>query len=93
MIHIPKTARDANQPLPSTGIVVKLGDSFRYLERDPEALNELNEGDMVLFSRFAGTDFRVDEEQFRILEENEIMCTLIDTLNVVTPIVEPNNAI
>lgn len=82
-LYIPKTVRDANQPLPSTGVIVKLGEEFAYTDT-----GGLAEGDMIMFSRFAGTDFRVDEQNFRILEENEIMCTLIDTEQVVTPISE-----
>ena len=57
-------------------------------ELQPVRDTNLSEGDMVMFSRFAGTDFRVDEEDFRILEENEIMCTLEDTEGVVVPVKE-----
>lgn len=65
-------------------MIVKLGEGWIT---DLE-VGELREGDMIMFSRFAGTDFRVDEQNFRILEENEVMCTLIDTEQVVTPISE-----
>lgn len=35
-------------------------------------------GDMVLFSKYSGTEFSVSEEAgFRILDENEILCTFI----------------
>lgn len=78
--------RDANQPLPSTGVIVKLGEGFTASQVFNE--DHFEEGDMIMFSRFAGTDFRVDEQNFRILEENEVMCTLIDTEQVVTPISE-----
>jgi co-chaperonin GroES (HSP10) len=86
LLHIPKTARDANQPLPSTGIVVKLGEEFKK----PWATKSdaLQEGAMIMFSRFAGMDFRIDEQDFRILEENEIVCTLEDTQGVVVPVKE-----
>lgn len=85
LLHIPQTVKEANQPLPSTGIVVQLGVDFRF---DLGLDLGLEQGSMVMFSRFAGTDFRIDEEQFRILDENEIMCTLIDTQGVVAPVVE-----
>ncbi len=92
LLHIPKTAREANQPLPSTGIIVKLGNDFTnpdiFRGDDPD---NLREGDMIMFSRFAGMDFRVDEQDFRILEESEIVCTLEDTQGVVTPVVEDSN--
>lgn len=79
--------KDANQPLPSTGVIVKLGEGFTDAP-DPFESCQLSEGDMLMFSRFAGTDFRVDEQNFRILEENEVMCTLVDVDQVVTPITE-----
>jgi len=85
LLHIPKTAREANQPLPSTGIVVKLGEDFKQPWASPTVLEE---GAMIMFSRFAGMDFRVDEQDFRILEENEIVCCLEDTQGVVVPVRE-----
>ena len=99
LLHIPKTAKDANQPLPSTGIVVQLGEELQeaYIVKyginrpisDPDNTPwPIEPGSMVMFSRFSGTDFRVDEEQFRILDINEVMCTLTDTQGVVAPVAE-----
>ncbi len=88
-MHIPKQAKKDNTPLPSTGIVVQLGEELRNENIQPRGIIPcVQEGDMIMFSRFAGTDFRVDEEDFRILEENEVMCTLLDVHQVVTPVLE-----
>lgn len=103
LLVLPQTVKENNTPLASTGVIVKLGELFRSmpglyqmdeedrirLGMDPkEPPPVLQEGTMVMFSRFAGSDVRVDEEQFRILDESEIMCTLTDVNNVVTPIKE-----
>lgn len=57
--------------MPSTGIVVQLGQevSEEFRLRCPE-------GTAVMFSRYAGTDAMIDEEEFRIMDSREIMCTL-----------------
>lgn len=36
----------------------------------------LVEGDMVMFSKYAGSECYFNEEQFRILEVREVLCTL-----------------
>lgn len=95
MLYIPETVKAANTPLPSTGIVVKMGeDLIKDLSCDAcngyakdHTCGTIQEGSMVMFSRFAGTDFMVEEEQFRILDEKEIMCTLCGVDEVV-PVVE-----
>jgi len=47
------------------------------------------EGDMVMFPKFAGCDFKIENEDFRVVEAAEIMCTLVDTEG---SIVEIDNA-
>lgn len=78
LVVIPETARDANTPMPTTGVVVATG----------EAVGELHEGDMIMFSKYAGTDAIFNEEEFRILEEREVLCTLVtdEPLAPVAPI-------
>lgn len=71
LLFIPETVKEANTPLPSTGIVVQLG-----LGVSSEARQLLPEGTAVMFSRYAGSDVIVDQDEFRIMEVPEIMCTL-----------------
>lgn len=52
----------------------------------PERLRRVEEGDMIMFSKFAGFDFMIENEDYRIVEVSEILCTLVDTEGVVTEV-------
>lgn len=70
LLVAPPRDKEANTPRPSTGIIVQLGEevhSFSYKDL----------GTAVMFSRFAGSDINVEEEEFRVLETRDIMCTLV----------------
>lgn len=69
LLVIPETNREANTPMPTTGVVVGVG----------QQVTELGEGDMIMFSRFAGTDCYFNEEAFRIMDAREVLCTLVET--------------
>lgn len=71
ILFIPETVKDANTPMPSTGIVVQLG--LGVSEYDQA---KLPVGTAIMFSRYAGSVAMVDEEDFRILFVEEILCTL-----------------
>lgn len=78
---IPEHIKKEYTPLPSTGVIVRLGEEVDTL------LTPLREGTMVMFSKYSGTDASVDtEHDFRILDITEILCTLVDTEEVVTPV-------
>lgn len=69
-LYIPKAVKDANTPLPSTGLVIEVGLGVSADQA------ELLRGAAVMFSKFAGSDFVVDEEDFKILDVPEILCIL-----------------
>lgn len=65
LVYVPEHIKKANEPLPTTGVVMGLG----------EALNgELKEGDMVMFSKYSGIDFHMQEADYRLLPIENIMC-------------------
>lgn len=68
---IPETVKEANQPMPTTGVVVAIGAGVNS--------PYIAEGDMIMFSRFAGSDCYFNEEHFRIMEIREVLCTLHET--------------
>jgi chaperonin GroES len=77
LLYVPEKVKDQNTPMPTTGVVVMVGPEV------PNALNHmedsdlwLNEGDMVMFSRYAGMDIVVDQGDFKLLKYNEIACVL-----------------
>lgn len=75
---IPKHLKDEYTPLPSKGVVVGIGEDVGYREG---TLGEraFEEGDMVLFGKYTGTDFRCNEQNLRIINADEVLCVLIDT--------------
>jgi len=70
LLFVPKHVKTENTPLPTTGIVIQVG----------PGVSVVTEGDMVMFPKFAGCDFKIENEDFRVVEEAEVMCTLVDTL-------------
>lgn len=83
LLYVPETVKEANTPRPNCGVVIARGPEVALLE----------DGEMVLFSKYGGTELTVDsEEGFRILDVSEILCTLEDTQGVVAPIVEEGDA-
>lgn len=67
---IPDTAKAANQPLPSTGIVSSVGPG--------KLAQEFREGEAVMFSRYAGSEVSESETEgkYRILDAREVLCVL-----------------
>lgn len=76
LIKVPDWVKKENTPLPTTGIVVAVGPDVQGLQ----------EGDMILFGKFAGVDFVIEEQDMRIIHMNEVLCTLVDTEEVVTEV-------
>lgn len=84
VLYVPETVKDANTPLPSIGLVVQLGTGIVEVDSwddcmAPEIVAndlKLKEGVAVMFSKFAGADITVEEEDFRIISYKEILCTL-----------------
>jgi hypothetical protein len=94
-IIIPKWVKRDNAPLPTTGIVLLVGPDVPCSTcSQPERLHRdgyldcgtftpiIGEGDMIMYPKFAGSDLRIEEEDLRILEAVEVLCTLVDTQQV-----------
>ena|SRR5579872_4016588 len=68
-LYIPESIEKANTPKPATGIILLVGDDVDSRRLGP--------GVMVLFSKYAGFDFIIDEhEGYRVLDTREILCVL-----------------
>ena len=66
-IIIPDTAKEK----PQEGIVIAVGTGkFEKGQTIPLAVKE---GDRVLFGKYAGTEIKIDDEEFLILREEEIL--------------------
>ncbi|MFQ5511809.1 MAG: co-chaperone GroES [Candidatus Krumholzibacteriia bacterium] len=70
-IIIPDTAKEK----PQEGEVVAVGKG-RLSSKGERIAPEVKTGDKVLFRKYSGTEINVGEEQYLILQENEILATL-----------------
>ncbi|MCI0589972.1 MAG: co-chaperone GroES [Planctomycetes bacterium] len=70
-ILIPDAAREK----PQRGKVVSVGPGRLLKTGKREALG-LSAGDQVLFGKYAGTDVRIEGEEYKILHGNEILASL-----------------
>jgi chaperonin GroES len=70
-IYIPDTAKEK----PQQGDVVAVG-SGRMLKNGSRAAMDVKAGDKVLFGKYAGSDARIDSEDYLILREDEILAIL-----------------
>jgi len=67
-IVLPDTAKEK----PQQGEVVSVG-SGRLLENGQRVAIDLKAGDKVLFSKYAGNDIKIDEVEYLILRESDIL--------------------
>ncbi len=70
-IVIPDTAKDR----PQEGEVVAVGPG-RMGEDGKRLPVEVKKGDKVLYAKFAGTEFKSDDEEFMVLRESDILAKI-----------------
>src|SRR3972149_7047520 len=70
-IVLPDTAKEK----PQEGIVLAVGPG-RLLDDGQRVPVELKEGDKVLFAKYAGTEFKRDEDELLILSEKDILAVV-----------------
>ncbi len=70
-IVLPDTAKEK----PKRGIVQAVGDG-RLLENGQRSKLQVAKGEEVLFSSYAGTEIKIDGEEFLIVDESEILAVL-----------------
>jgi len=64
-VIIPQSAKDK----PTRGEVIATG---------PEVAS-VGEGDVVIYSRYAGTDVRIDDEDLLILRKKDLVCRILQS--------------
>ncbi len=70
-IVLPDTAKEK----PQEGIVVAVG-SGRLLENGQRAALEVHEGERVLFAKYGGSEFKLDNEDYLVLKESDILAVI-----------------
>ncbi len=63
---------DNNKEKPAQGKVVSVGSGYRNTDGTVRAL-DVKEGDKVLFGKYAGTEVKVDGQEFLIMREDDIL--------------------
>ncbi|MGB9694975.1 MAG: co-chaperone GroES [Caldisericaceae bacterium] len=70
-IVLPDTAKEK----PQKGKVIAVG-SGRVLENGQKLPLEVKAGDTVIFSKYAGTELKLDEEKYLIISESDVLAIL-----------------
>jgi len=67
---------DSAQEKPQQGRVVATGDGRRAKDGGDRIPVGVGKGDTVLYGKYAGTDVTIDDVEYKILRENEILARL-----------------
>ncbi len=70
-IVLPDTAKEK----PQKGKVVAVG-TGKLLDNGQRAPMEVKEGDSIIFSKYSGTEVKVDEKDYLIIRESDILAIL-----------------
>ena len=70
-IVLPDTAKEK----PKRGVVQAVGDG-KLLDSGERSKLQVAKGNEVLFSSYAGTEIKVDGEEFLIIDENDILAVV-----------------
>ncbi len=66
---------DAAKEKPQRGTVLALGDG-KVLDDGSRAEFQVKKGDVVLFSSYAGTEIKVSNEEYMLMDESDILAIL-----------------
>ena len=77
-VYLPEKVQDDAQLTTVVGYVLKQGDlCYKDSEKFPDG-PWCKQGDWVIFARYAGSRFRIDGGEVRILNDDEILATIGD---------------
>lgn len=71
-IVIPDTAKEK----PQEGEVIAVGDG-KVLENGQKLQMSVKAGDRILFGKYGGTEVKLDEEEYLILREDEVLGIIV----------------
>jgi len=72
-IVLPDTAKEK----PQQGKVMAVG-TGRVLDNGTKVPLEVKEGDKIIFSKYSGTEVKIEGEEYLILSERDILATVED---------------
>jgi chaperonin GroES len=68
---------DSAKEKPRRGKIVSVGDG-RVLDDGTRGKMQLKKGDEVLFSSYAGTEVKIDDKEYVIMDESDVMAIIED---------------
>ena len=68
-IVLPDTVKEK----PQEGKVLAVGQGDRHPDTGERIKVDLKEGDRVLFQKYSGTEFKLDDEEYIVLNEKDIL--------------------
>src|SRR5687768_7445458 len=68
-LYIPATAKEK----PQQGVVIAAGPGARTEDSTERIARDGKEGDKVLFAKYAGTDFKANGKDLKILKESDLL--------------------
>jgi chaperonin GroES len=71
-IVLPDTAKEK----PQEGKVLAVGPGDRHPDTGERIPVELKVGDRILFQKYAGTEFKLDDEELLILSEKDVLAVV-----------------
>ncbi|GJQ58646.1 MAG: co-chaperone GroES [Candidatus Scalindua sp. AMX11] len=63
---------DSAKEKPKEGTVIALGDG-KLLDNGERAKFQVKKGDMVVFSSYAGTEITIDDDEYLLMSEDDIL--------------------
>jgi len=72
-IIIPDTAKER----PQQGMIIAVGPGKLSDKGEREAL-QVKEGDKVLFAKYAGTEVKVDDKEYLIMREDDVLAIITE---------------
>ena len=73
-LFIPDTAKEK----PQKGTVIAVGDGRWDDEGSKRIPLDVSDGDTILYSKYGGTEIKLDGEEYLILSERDILAIVVD---------------
>ena len=70
-IVLPETAKEK----PKRGTVIAIGDG-KLLDSGERAKFQVKKGDEVIFASYAGTEIKIENEEYLVLSEDEVLAII-----------------
>ena len=82
-VYLPDQVIETNEISTTVGYVLKVGDlAYKDKQKFPTG-PWCKEGDWIMFARYAGSRFKIEGGEVRILNDDEILASILDPEDVI----------